>query len=174
MFEELLREVWVGISNTSNSSGANATDGAKIAELAKKLQDMLLSRRVNGNLSREEFVFVSMMSWFHLTVSVDSPDHPISPSRSDWSPRNGSLSWPSASACRRTAFPKALRYRRPDLVGSDPYRNERLRDSVADLCPSRRRPRPSPNSPQTDMNTIITHWSLITGRDMKAGKVAVD
>jgi hypothetical protein len=29
------------------------------------------------------------------------------------------------------------------------------------------------NEIQEAMNTIITHWSIITGRDVKAGKVAV-
>jgi hypothetical protein len=34
---------------------------------------MLLSRRLNGNLSREEFDYVATMSWFHHTLSFDSP-----------------------------------------------------------------------------------------------------
>ena len=59
-FEELLREVWIGIENVTNFSGAEPTDDAKIADLAEKLHDMLISRRQGGNLSREEFVFVSM------------------------------------------------------------------------------------------------------------------
>ena len=72
-FEELLREVWIGIENFNNTSGANPKDDAKIADLAKKLHDMLITRRETGNLSREEFVFVSWMSWFHLTVDSDLP-----------------------------------------------------------------------------------------------------
>ena len=71
-FEELLREVWIGIINAGNSSGTKSTDDAKLADLMKKLQDMLLARRCNGNLSREEFTCVSMMSWFHLTVESDT------------------------------------------------------------------------------------------------------
>ena len=71
-FEELLREVWIGIINAGNTSGTKATDDAKLTELTKKLQDMLLARRLNGNLSREEFACVSMMSWFHLTVESDT------------------------------------------------------------------------------------------------------
>ena len=72
-FEEFLREVWVGMENVNNKSGANPTDDAKIADLAEKLHDMLRTRRETGNLSREEFVFVSWMSWFHLTVDSDLP-----------------------------------------------------------------------------------------------------
>ena len=72
-FEEFLREVWVGITNVKNTSGANPTDNSKISELAEKLHDMLQSRRQSGNLAREEFAFVSMMSWFHLTLEFNSP-----------------------------------------------------------------------------------------------------
>ena len=74
-FEEFLREVWVGIVHVPSTSAPNPTDDAKIANLAKKLHDMLITRRQGGNLSREEFVFVAMMSWFHLTL--DSNLHQI-------------------------------------------------------------------------------------------------
>jgi hypothetical protein len=66
-FEELLREVWIGIENVNNTSGAKPTDDAKIANLAEKLHDMLRTRREAGNLSREEFVSVSMLSWFRVS-----------------------------------------------------------------------------------------------------------
>lgn len=72
-FEEFLREVWVAISNASNNSGTNPKDDAAIANLARRLHDMLRTRRTYGNLSKEEFWFVSMMSWFHLSVEFDSP-----------------------------------------------------------------------------------------------------
>ncbi|MEL6676409.1 MAG: hypothetical protein AAFR61_29645 [Bacteroidota bacterium] len=71
--EDFMQEVWVGISNTSNTSGANRTDNAAIANFARQLHDMLNDRRLNGNLAREEFYFVSMMSWFHLTLEFNSP-----------------------------------------------------------------------------------------------------
>ena len=38
-FEEFLREVWVGMENVNNTSGANPTDDAKIADLAERLHD---------------------------------------------------------------------------------------------------------------------------------------
>ena len=60
-------------STRRNTSGTKATDDAKLPELAKKLEEMLLARRLNGNLSREEFASVAMMSWFHLTLEDDSP-----------------------------------------------------------------------------------------------------
>jgi hypothetical protein len=72
-FQELLREVWVGYTYRSTSNSANPTDDAKIARLAHALHDMLITRRQNGNLAREEFFYVAMMSWFHLTVESDLP-----------------------------------------------------------------------------------------------------
>lgn len=72
-FEDFLREVWVGISNLTTTSGANPTDDAAIANLAERLHNMLRTRRETGNLSREEFYAVSTMEWFHLTLEFDTP-----------------------------------------------------------------------------------------------------
>ena len=72
-FEELLREIWVGIYYYPATSAPNPTDNDKIANLAQKLSEMLIARRRHGNLSREEFTFVSMMDWFHLTISNNLP-----------------------------------------------------------------------------------------------------
>jgi len=72
-WEEFLREIWIAITNANNTSGRRDTDDAAIANHARRLHDMLLTRRTNGNLSREEFWYVSMMSWFHLTLEFDSP-----------------------------------------------------------------------------------------------------
>lgn len=71
--EEFLREIWVGIENAGNSSGSNPTDDAAIASLAQRLFEMLRERRKYGNLSQEEFFFVSTMAWFHLSIEYDSP-----------------------------------------------------------------------------------------------------
>ena len=167
-FEELLREVWVGIINAGNTSGTKATDDAKLTELTKKLQDMLLARRLNGNLSREEFACVSMMSWFHLTVESDTsvvidlranatsaeqrlfkiaqlvgvPAHGLSASYFDIA----------------DAISRILLLVEMGIITSVP-------NGVAGLY--------APGTPvERDMRTILTHWSIITGRDMKAGKVA--
>jgi hypothetical protein len=70
---ELLRQVWIGYENVTNTSGAKPTDDAYIADLCRHLQQMLTMRRLNGQLAREEFVAVSELSWFHLTVDFDSP-----------------------------------------------------------------------------------------------------
>ncbi len=72
-FEAFGREVWRGIVNVKNLSGANDTDATVIATLARRLFDMMATRRINGNLSREEFRAVALMSFLHLAISYDSP-----------------------------------------------------------------------------------------------------
>jgi hypothetical protein len=72
-FEEFLKEVWVAIANSGNTSGTKQTDDATISLHARSMNNMMLTRRINGNLSQEEFWFVSMMSWFHLSLEFDSP-----------------------------------------------------------------------------------------------------
>lgn len=169
-FEELLREVWIAIANFGNSSGANPTDQGKIENLVANLQNMLMSRRANGNLSREEFVFVSMMSWFHLTVAFDSPI--IQALRAEATGPEQRLFKVAqrvgvpAHGLSKSFFDIADPISRvlidieasgtvivPELVARVPAFT-----TLTDL--------------QNAMNTIITHWSLITGRDVKARKVA--
>ncbi|MEX3856420.1 hypothetical protein OKW33_003356 [Paraburkholderia atlantica] len=72
-FEAFAREVWAGIMNARNFSGANPTDPTVIATGARRLFDMLTTRRLFGNLSREEFRAVAVMSWLHLAVSYNCP-----------------------------------------------------------------------------------------------------
>jgi hypothetical protein len=72
-FEAFGREVWRGIVNAHNTSGANDTDPTVIATLARRIYDMMVTRRINGNLSREEFRAVAIMSFLHLAVLYDSP-----------------------------------------------------------------------------------------------------
>jgi hypothetical protein len=167
-FEEFLREVWVGMTYVTASSSSNPTDRSKIAELAEKLHDMLRSRRQNGNLSREEFAFVSAMSWFHLTLEYDSPI--VRALRAE------------ATGVEQRLFKIAERVGMPahglsknffDIA--DPISRIMIQiefgdfndpDSVTALFT------PTPGGQETDMRTIITHWTAITGRDVKARKVA--
>lgn len=72
-FEAFGREVWRGIVNVKNLTGANDTDPTVIATLARRLFDMMATRRLNGNLSREEFRAVALMSFLHLAILFDSP-----------------------------------------------------------------------------------------------------
>ena len=70
---ELLRQVWLGMENANNGIGPNATDREFIATLCEALRDMMAMRRRGGLLAREEFAYVSTLSWFHLTLEQDFP-----------------------------------------------------------------------------------------------------
>jgi|tagenome__1003787_1003787.scaffolds.fasta_scaffold20980937_4 hypothetical protein len=72
LWNELLRQVWLGFENDSNTSGAKATDNSYIAYLCQTLSEMLQLRRRGGMLFRDEFAYVTMLSWFHLTVQYDT------------------------------------------------------------------------------------------------------
>jgi len=71
-FEAFAREVWRGIINAKNTSGANDTDAAVIATLARRVYDMMATRRL-ARKEREEFRAVAVMAWLHLAVMYDSP-----------------------------------------------------------------------------------------------------
>jgi len=164
IFEELLREVWVAITNVGNSSGVNPTDRGKIGNLVENLHNMLITRRSNGNLSREEFVFVAMMSWFDLTVQFN---------------------FPIVEALKaEAASPEQRLFKIAQRVGLPAHGHSKSYFDIADpisrvliqieasgtgIVPGL----VVPGALQDTVNIIITHWSLITGRDMKAGKVAV-
>jgi hypothetical protein len=71
-WSEFLRQVWIGVENRANNSGANPTDPSYIALLSRALKDVLGNRRRGGALAREEFAYVAMLNWFHLTVDNDN------------------------------------------------------------------------------------------------------
>lgn len=166
-FEDLLREVWVGISNLNNQIGANPTDDDKIANLAKMLHDMLLSRRESGNLSREEFYAVSALSWFHLTVEFNSPI--VETFRA------------TAASPEQRLFKIAEQVKLPAHGQSrsffelaDPMSSVlTLIETGAVNNPAQAETFYNPaggNTTPNDMNKIITHWSIVTGREMKTRK----
>jgi len=167
-FEEFLREVWVGMINASNTSGTKATDDAKLRELVQTLEQMLLARRLSGNLSREEFTAVSMLSWFHLTLESDTAV--------------------VRDLRAQATSPEQRLFKIAQLVGvpahglSGSYFD--IADAISELLiiietgtllavPNGVATLYTPgNNTERLMRTIITHWSIITGRDMKAGKIA--
>lgn len=170
-FEELLRETWIGFINRTTTSGANPTDDAKIEDLARKLNNQLIDRRRFGNLSREEFYFVAMMSWFHLTV--ENTNLPIIRDlRAE------------GSTAEQVLFKIAQMIGLPANGLADHY--FQIADSISRVLiaietgtlqvsgAARTFYDPTvPNQLSDEMNKIITHWSAITGHDVKAGKVAV-
>jgi hypothetical protein len=172
-FEELLREVWIGVENVNNRTGANPTDDAKIADLAEKLHDMLRTRRETGNLSREEFVFVSAMSWFHLTVDNGPPiELPIIQDLRA-----------QASSPEERLFKIAHRVGLPAHGLSKSYFD--IADSISRIlieietgafntvaaAPALYTPAVGGGGPNEAMLTIIRQWSTMTGREMKARRV---
>jgi hypothetical protein len=170
-FEELLQEGWIGFIYRPTTSGANPTDDAKIEDLARQLNSQLLDRRRFGNLSREEFYLVAMMSWFHLTV--ENTGLPI-----------------IRDLRAEGTTPEQVLFKIAQLVGlpanglADHY--FQIADAISAVLiaietgtlqvPGAARAFYDPTVPNSlsgAMNTIITHWSAITGHDVKAGKVAV-
>jgi hypothetical protein len=161
VFEKFLQEVWIGIVNDKNESGSKSTDDAAIANLAEQLHDMLMARRQYGNLAREEFFFVSMMSWFHLTVEFNSPI--VEALRSEASSSQQRLH----KIAERVGLPahgKAKSFF--DLA--DPMSAILTQIEMGTYNDANEVPRLyEKGAIQDAMKTIITHWSITTGRDMK-------
>ena len=175
-FEEFLREVWVGITYFTASASSNPTDPAKIATLVSKLKNMLMSRRQDGNLSREEYSAVTAMAWFHLTLEYKA--------NNESSPIVQALR-AQANGTEQRLFKIAERVGLPahglskhffdiaDSISRILIQIERGDyDNVASV-PALYTPDTTVlTSPEAAMRTIITHWTAITGRDVKARKVA--
>ena len=71
-WSELLRQIWIGVENRANTSGSNPADPSYIALLSRAIRDLLGNRRRGGALAREEFAYVTMLNWLHLTVDTDT------------------------------------------------------------------------------------------------------
>ena len=169
-FEEFLRKVWVGIINEGNSSGEKRTDDSEIANLAEKLHDMLIARRLGGNLAREEFFFVSMMSWFQLTLEFDSPIvmslRAEGPSPEERLHKIAQRVGRPAHALSKNFFDMADAISRILIqIETNIYKNPQ---AVSALYTS------VPGGPIQDIKTIITHWSITTGHDLKSKKVSAN
>jgi hypothetical protein len=164
MFESFQREVWRGSVNAANTSGPNDTDNAIISDTVRLLRDMLLVRRINGNLLREEFWAVVTLSWFHLSLMEDTP---------------------IVRALKAEAESPAERLRKigervsvPMHARSDDYFSMAvplatvlsfIEADTAQNGPAYFTP-PTDQLP-TDVRTVSTHWSRATGHDIKANRV---
>ena len=174
-FEEFLREVWVGMTYVTATSSSNPTDPAKIATLASKLKNMLMSRRQSGNLSREEFSAVSAMAWFHLALEYKN--------NNDQAPIVKALR-ADANGTEQRLFKIAERVGLPahglskhffdiaDPISRILIQIESGDYDFAEAVPALFTPASGGNTPESAMRAIITHWTAITGRDVKARKVA--
>jgi hypothetical protein len=166
MLEGLQHEVWRGVENATNVSGANPTDAAAVANLAEQLQDMLTTRRRNGNLARGELVHVAAMSWFDVTLS--DPDSPIvidlkaeasSPDErlQKIGERVGLPAHGRSAAYIRLGQNLSILLR---AIEAGLFSTEATAPLLYQAGPGQRL-----------MMAIIRDWSIATGRDMKARRV---
>ncbi|MEV7098135.1 hypothetical protein AB0M80_35375 [Amycolatopsis sp. NPDC051045] len=165
-FEKLLTEVWRGIENFTNTTGPRATDDSAIANLAQHLFNMLSARRRSGNLSREEFFYVATMSWLHLTVEFDSPIvadlKATAPSPEERLRKIGERVGVPAHAKSESHFRMAQPAASVLAALETGVFNDPAGAQALYILPT------AGNPIRNDMQTIITHWSLATGRDVKA------
>ena len=164
-FEALLREVWRAIENENNQSGPNPTDIEAIATLARTVYDMLRVRRQDsGNLGRDELWHVSTMGWFHITLSFNTPivrdlkAEATSPAErlEKIGERVGLPAHARSESYFHLAESMSFLLRELEL-GS--FNNS---GGAANLYTP-----VTANFPAA-VQEIITHWSLATGRDLKA------
>jgi hypothetical protein len=167
-FEAFGREVWRGIVNAKNFSGANDTDATVISTLARRLYDMMATRRINGNLSREEFRAVAIMSFLHLAVLYDSPAVvDLKASASSPEMRLQKI----AERVGMTAHPKS----KPFFDLAAPF--SKLMQAIE--TGSYNEPWQAPllyalMSPAADIaEKVIDQYSLATGRDLKSQAVSM-
>lgn len=166
-FERLLQEVWTGYRYRNNTTGANPTDDAAISFLCTKLRQMLEARRQGNNLSREEFFAVAMLSWLHVTVDFNSPIV-VSANANSSSPHERlrllgeKVGVPAHSKSDHFfdfSEPASRLLLRVEAGDFDDAANARLLYDESDAI-------------TYDVQDLITHWSMATGRDMKATTVA--
>jgi hypothetical protein len=173
VFDEILFELWQGRANFANQVGAKPTDDAKIAERITRLSEMLLARRANGTLSREEFWAITTMSWFHETL--DTKTHPLMIDLRADAPSPEERLFQIAQRVGSPAHGLAKSY----FEIAEPLSRilidiEQGIYNAADAVPALYTPTvaPDPPGPSVDIDLIITHWSIIRGRDVKAKRVA--
>ncbi|MGA8400557.1 MAG: hypothetical protein WB697_11755 [Stellaceae bacterium] len=167
-FEALASEVWKGIENAKNISGVNGTDNEAIATAARRLFDMMATRQLNGNLTREAFRAVSVMSWLHLAVMYDSAIVlALNASASSPEQRLQKI----AERVGMSIHPKA----KPLFDLASPFSSlmqqieTGLLNDAGNVAPLYT----PPSTIATNAETVIDQYSLATGRDLKAPSVTL-
>jgi hypothetical protein len=173
-FEEFLREVWVGMTFVTATASSNPTDPAKIAGLARKLKNMLMSRREAGNLAREEFSAVAAMAWFHLTLEYKNNNEHAPIVKALRAEANGTEQRLFKIAARVGLAAHGLSKHFFDI--GDPISRLLIQIEFGDYdtreaAPALFTPAPGGNTPESALRDIIADWTAITGRDVKARKV---
>jgi hypothetical protein len=159
VFEALLIELWRGYANRTTLVAENLTDDIAILTLVRRLREMLQSRRNAGTLSREEFDAIAMLSWLHLTVETDTAIVVDLNARAQGAAdrllkigeRVGIPAHARSDAYFQLAAPMSnlLLTIESNAITSAP---QLYTDSIGLL---------------NDVLTIITHWSVATGRNIK-------
>ena len=166
LWETLLAEVWRGFqTRTPLFSGEDQSDDVAIITLVRRLREMLLARRLNGVLSREEFDAVACLSWFHLVVTANTQVctnlTAAAAGEADRLKHIGNLVGLSAhtrsDAYFRLAQPMSIVLR--DIENG----NVELQGAQALYNP----PAAAIVNWQNEMQQIITNWSIATGRNIK-------
>jgi hypothetical protein len=172
--EALLREVWRGIVNASNRVGPKEVDKVAIAEHVRRLQSMMLDRRL-FDIRFEEFVIVALASWVHLSLHAQSPLVLELPARATnieerlrrIGERVGVV--PHGRSREHFHMAKRLSILLRLIEASYAMPGNPLGDSAGAALFYRR------GSPlRALVEPIVTHWSNATGRSLKASVVAVD
>jgi hypothetical protein len=118
-------------------------------------------------LSREEFVFVSMMSWFHLTVEAN--DLPIV---QDLRAQAASPEERLFKVAQRVGMPAhGLSKNYFDIADSISQILILIETGIFNARPAVPALYTPPSGVEDAMRTIIRDWSIITGRETKARRV---
>jgi hypothetical protein len=171
VFERLLCEVWNGFVYRAQNTAPNAADNQAMLQLVRSLREMLLARRTNGSLMREEFEAVAMLSWFHLTVQHDTyivnDLDAQSTSAANRLRRIGSLVDVTPAAAADSYFQLADSMSTALMAIESGLVETALRNDIPVLTD------PNTNRLADVMQNILTHWSIITGRSFKVPVTAV-
>lgn len=178
LFEEFLYEVNVAIVNWTNNVGANPTDDEKIRDLMRRINEMLTTRRQGGNLRREEFTYVATMSWMHLTLYVDDYDVLADMGITAQSPAErlrqmgdkvGFPAHPKADAFFQMAEEiSTILTSIEHMVVPPPIGG--VGQPAVPVIPQSYYADGALLRPAAE--TVIRHWSIATGRDLKATRVS--
>lgn len=168
-WEGFLAEVWQGYLNRRNSSGENSEDPEAVAVHAEAISNMLRARRQQGNLGREEFVFVVMMSWFHLSLESNTP---IVETLKASAPSAGERLRKIGERVGLSPHPKARNFFDMAAEASTILRSIELGlfNNVA-AVPVLYNDVPG-NKTRSDVLAIVNNWSAATGRDVKRRRAA--
>jgi len=161
VFETLLIEVWKAYINITNVAGPNTTDDTAIADLLRRLYDMLTSRRLNGALAREEFEAVAALSWLNLTITYDTQI------TADLQATGGSALERLMKIAQRVGV--SLHSRADSYFQmAHPMSNilRGIESGALTGVPGAQALYLIPAFVQ-DMLALITHWSIASGRDLK-------